>query len=55
MFVFDLETCNDHEFAEAYAAGLHDENYLRDKWARDLIPDEIVIENENVTVFDGCD
>ena len=27
-------------------------NQLRDRWDRDLTPDEIVIEKENVTVFD---
>ena len=53
MFVFDLETYSDQEFAEAYAAGLYDVYRLRDKWDRDLTPDEIVIEKENVTVFDG--
>ena len=36
VFVFNLETHNDQEFAEAYAAGLNDENCLRDKWDRDL-------------------
>ena len=51
VFVFDLETHNDQEFAEAYAAGLYDVNRLRDKWNRDLTPDELVIERENVTVF----
>ena len=35
VFVFDLETHNDEEFAEAYAAGLYDVNRLRDKWDRD--------------------
>ena len=53
VFVFDLETHNDQEFAEAYAAGLYDVNRLRDKWDRDLTPDELVIERENVTVFDS--
>ena len=53
VFVFDLETHNDQEFAEAYAAGLYNVNPLRDKWDRDLAPDEIVIEKENVTVFDA--
>ena len=28
-------------------------NRLRDKWDRDLTPDELVIEKENVTVFDS--
>ena len=53
VFVFDLETHNDQEFAEAYAAGLYNVNRLRDKWDRDLAPDEIIIEKENVTVFDA--
>ena len=53
MFVFDLGTHNDHEFAEAYAAGLYDVNRLRDKWHRDLTPDELKIEREKVTVFDA--
>ena len=51
MFVFDLETHNDQEFSEAYAAGF-DLNRLRDKWNGDLT-DERVIENENVIVFDA--
>ena len=51
--VFDSETHNDQEFAEAYAAGLYDVNSLRDKWAGDLTSDELVIKKENVIVFDG--
>ena len=47
MFVFDLETRNNQELAEAYAAGMYDVNQLRD-----LTPDEIVLEKGNVTVFD---
>ena len=53
VFVFDLETHNDEEFAEAYAAGLYDVNRLRDKWDRDLTSDELIIEKENVIVFDA--
>ena len=53
VFVFDLETHNDQEFAEAYAAGLYDVNRLRDRWHGDLSPAELVIERENVTVFDA--
>ena len=53
VFVFDLETYNDQEFAETYTAGLYDVNRLKDKWDRDLTPDELVIERENVTVFDA--
>ena len=51
VFVFDLETHNDQEFAEAYAAGLYDVNRLRDTLDRDLTSHELVIERENVTVF----
>ena len=53
VFVFDLETHNDQEFAEANAAGLYDVNRLRDKWDRDLTPDELVIERKNVLIFDA--
>ena len=53
VFVFDLETHNDQEFAESYAAGLYDVNLLGDKWDRDLTVEEIEIEKENVIVFDG--
>ena len=52
VFVFDLETQNDHEFAEAYAAGLYDVNRFRECWHRDLTPHELVIERKNVTIFD---
>ena len=53
VFVFDLETHNDQEFAEAYGAGLYDVNRLRGCWHRDLNSNELVIEGKNVTVFDG--
>ena len=53
VFVFDLETHNDEEFAEAYAAGLYDVNRLRGKWDRDLTGDELVLEKQYVTVFDA--
>ena len=53
VFVIDLETYNDQQFAEAYAAGLYDVNRLRDTWDRDLTPEEIVTEKDNVIVFDG--
>ena len=53
VFVFDLETHNDQEFAGAYAAGLYDVNRLRDRWHRDLTSNEVVIERENVTIFDA--
>ena len=52
VFIFDFETSNDEELAEAYAAVLYDENHLRDKWDRDLGPDEIVTEKDNIFVFD---
>ena len=53
VFVFDLETHNDKEFAEAYAAGLYDVNRLKDCWHRDLNSNELVIERKNVNVFDA--
>ena len=53
VFVFDLETYNDQDFAEAYAIGLYDVNRLRDRWDRDLTPDEKVTEKDNVIVFAG--
>ena len=51
MFVFDLETSHDQEFAEVYAAALYDVNRLRDWWDRDLTAEEILPEREYVTVF----
>ena len=53
VFVFDLETHNDSEFAETYAAGLYDVNRLHDRWHRDLSENELVIERKNVIVFDA--
>ena len=53
VFVFDLETHNDQEFAETYATGLYDVNRLRDCWHRDLTSHELVKERKNVTVFDA--
>ena len=53
VFVFDLETHNDQEFAETYGAGLYDVNRLKDKWDRDLTTHELVIERKNVTIFDA--
>ena len=47
-----METCNDQENAEAYAAGLYDVNRLQDRWDRDLTVQEIETERENVIVFD---
>ena len=52
VFVFDLETYTDQEFAESYAVGLYDVNRLGDRWNRDLTTDELLIEGENVSVFD---
>ena len=53
MFVFDLETNNDQEFAEAYAAGLYDVYRLRDKWDRHLTVQQGETERKNVVVFDA--
>ena len=53
VFVFELKTHNDQEFAEPYAAGSYDVNRLRDRWYRDLTSDELPIEKQNVTVFDA--
>ena len=53
VFVFDLETHNDNQFAEAYAVGLYDVNRLHNRWHRDLTSDELIIERKNVTVFDA--
>ena len=53
VFVFDLETHNDQEFAAAYAAGLYDVNRLRECWYRNLNTNELIIERKNVTVFDA--
>ena len=53
VFVFDLESHNDQEFAEACATGLYDVNRLGNKWDRDLTDQEIETERANVTVFDG--
>ena len=50
--VFDLETNNDQDFAEAYAAGLCDVNRLRDRFDRDLAVQGRETERENVMVFD---
>ena len=52
VFVFDLGTHNNQELAEAYAAGLYVANRLRDRSDRDLSPDEIVTEKDNVIVSD---
>ena len=41
VFVFNLEIYNDQKFAEAYAVGSYDVDRLRDKWVRDLTPEEI--------------
>ena len=53
VFVFDLETHNDQEFAEAYGVGLYDVNRLRECWHRDLNSNELIIERKLVTVFDA--
>ena len=54
VFVFDLETHNDQEFAEPYAAGLFDVNRLKDCWHRDINNIELIIERKHATVFDAC-
>ena len=51
VFVCELETYNDQEFAEAYAAGLYDVNLLRYRWDRDLTPEEIQSEWKYIIVF----
>ena len=53
VFVFDLETHNDQEFAEAYGVGSYNVNRSRECWHRDLNSNELVIERKNVTVFDS--
>ena len=55
IFVFDLETHNDQDFAESYGVGLYDVNRLRECWHRDLNSNELVKERKNVTVFDASD
>ena len=52
LFVFGLETYNDLDFAEAYAAGFYDVNRLRDKMDSYLSVQETETERENVIVFD---
>ena len=54
VFLFDLETYDDQNVAEAYAAGLNYVNRLRECWDRDLSPDEIMTETGMVIVFEGC-
>ena len=53
VFVFDLETHNDQDFAEPYGVGLYDVNRLKDCWYRDLNSNELMIERKNVTVFNA--
>ena len=53
VFVFDLETHNDQDFAEPYGVGLYDVNRLKDCWYRDLNSNELMIERKKVTVFDA--
>ena len=52
MFAFSLETCNNQDFAEAYAAGFYDVNRLRSGWDGDLTLEEVEIERKNVIFFD---
>ena len=53
VFVFDLETNSDQDFAETRPAGLYDVNRLRGSWDRDITLQEIVTEKNNVTVFEA--
>ena len=50
-FIFDLETYNDQELAEAYAVGFYEMNYLRDHWVRDLTLKEIKPKKKNCFCF----
>ena len=43
VFVFDLDTHNEQEFAEAFTAGVYDVNRLRNGWDRDLTPNGIML------------
>ena len=52
VFVFDLETYNYQEFAEAYAAGLYDVNRLPDKWDRDITVHEMKTQKSVVVLMD---
>ena len=49
--MFDLETFNDQEFAEAYAADFYELNLLREKWDRDLTREGIEVERKNGFLF----
>ena len=51
VFVFDLETCNNQELAQAFTAGLYDVNRSRNRWYRDLASDELVREREKMLEF----
>ena len=53
MFIFDLETHNDQEFAKAYAAGLYDVNRLKDRWHKELNNNELIIERKHLNIFDA--
>ena len=46
VFINDLETKNDQVFAETYAAGLYDVNYLQDRWDKDLTVQETETEEK---------
>ena len=52
MFVFALESYNDQEIAEAYAAGLYDVNRIRDRCDGNLSVQEIETKRKNIIVFD---
>ena len=51
VFVFDLETYNDQEFADSYAAGIYDVSCLQNKWNRDLTYNELETGRKNVTIL----
>ena len=51
VFVFDLETCNDQDFAEAYAAVIYDVKRSRDKWDRNITTEEIQTERKYIIVL----
>ena len=54
VFAFDLEKCNveNQLYCEAYSAGVYHTNCLYDCFNGDLTEKELLIERENVHVFD---
>ena len=51
VFLFDFETYNAQEIAEAYPSSLYDVNRLGDRWNRVLTPEEIQTERKDAIVF----